>query len=290
MKKKAFTIVELLTVMSIIIILISLLIPSVNMVRRIAREVVQRNQFRNIATGLQMFESDFEEYPDSSRFDVDIPPAYYPGAMKLCEVMAGQDGLGYHLDSRLCINGLDASVPPKVLYPDPLDPDTLEGKENLRSRKEYLEAKDIQVCTLTDLYDPAVTDMDKFPDPDAGALLCDVFRSVRSRFTGKRMGMPVLYYRADPSRLLHDPTRVDTTICENIYNSYDNMPLLELGIPPGDTGEKPPLFLKEVFYENTQDPGVMPIVRPHNKDSYILISAGWDGIYGSRDDIYNFAK
>ena len=42
-----------------------------------------------------MFQSDFDEYPDSSAFDTDSAP--YCGAMKLCEVMAGQDGLGFQL-------------------------------------------------------------------------------------------------------------------------------------------------------------------------------------------------
>lgn len=278
-----FTIIELLTVMSIIIILISLLVPSLNMMRRIAREVVQRNQFRNISTGLGMFESDFEEYPDSSQKDVD--GAYYPGAMKLCEVMAGQDGLGFHLDSRLCINGLDKAG--NDLYPDSLDLTDPCDIENLRSRKEYLEARDIQICKLSDLYDPDDPDVDltKFPDPDAGALLCDVFRSVRNQKTGKKMGMPVLYYRADTSKLLHDPA----SFSKSIYDCRDNMPLLSLGLPSNPT-EKPPLYKRQVFYEETQDRGVLPIERPHNKDSFILISAGWDGIYGTKDDVYNFAE
>jgi hypothetical protein len=57
----------------------------------------------------------------------------------------------------------------------------------------------------------------------------------------------------------------------------------------------PPLFQVgsdpegQVFYKKTLDKSALPIERPHNKDSYILISAGWDGIYGTRDDVFNFA-
>jgi hypothetical protein len=57
----------------------------------------------------------------------------------------------------------------------------------------------------------------------------------------------------------------------------------------------PPLFQVgsdpegRVFYEKTLDKSALPIERPHNKDSYILISAGWDGVYGTRDDVFNFA-
>ena len=46
-KKAAFTIVELLTVMSVIIILVGLLMPALNLVRRYARTVRQKNQLIN---------------------------------------------------------------------------------------------------------------------------------------------------------------------------------------------------------------------------------------------------
>jgi len=161
--------------------------------------------------------------------------------------------------------------------------------ENLRSRKEYLEAKDIQVCSLKDLYGD---NTGSFAEPEYVGLLCDVFRSVRNINTGQRMGMPVLYYRANTSKLLHDANEPDNP--DNIYNYLDNHYLLELGLP-WETATKPPLFQVgsdpegRVFYENTLDRSAS-IARPYNKDSYILISAGWDGTYGSRDDIYNFRK
>jgi type II secretory pathway pseudopilin PulG len=266
-RKTAFTIVELLTVMSIIIILLSLLFPALNAVKRFSREVLQKNQFRNIGSGLQVYESDFSEYPDSSEFDACSPPNKYCGAMKLAEVMAGRDGLGFHLDSKL--------TQQTTLYPSnpPID--------NLRSRKEYLERKDVQICSLTDLYaNPDTT----FGDPNAITLLCDVFGLVRSQKTGKRIGMPVLYYRADTSKMSHDVVNPDNK--DNIYNYKDNWDFLGMGLP-SDPITKPPLYTGQVFYQNTQDKD-SPIPRPYNKDSYILISAGWDAIYGTKDDVYNF--
>jgi type II secretory pathway pseudopilin PulG len=281
-KKTAFTIVELLTVMSIIIILISLLLPALNAAKRFSRDVLQKNQFRNIGSGLQIYESDFHEYPDSSALDADGKS--YCGAMKLAEVMAGQDGLGFHLDSRLTIDGKDADGTSLYL------PDATIDDENLQSRKEYLERKDTQICSLVDLYEnPGST----FSEPNDVALLCDVFRSVRSQTTGKRMGMPVLYYRADTSKMSHEiPTSGNPDPPDNIYNYRDNHTFLSMGLPWQPT-TMPPLYQRDsdpagqVFYENTLDKEP-PIPRPHNKDSYILISAGWDGIYGTRDDIYNF--
>jgi len=276
-KKTAFTIVELLTVMSIIIILISLLLPALNAAKRFSRVVLQKNQFRNIGSGLQIYDSDFDEYPDSDALGAD--GAAYCGAMKLAEVMAGQDGLAFHLDSRLTNDGEDADG--TLLYPP--NPSI----DNLRSRKEYLERRDTQICSLDDLYESPGTTFSRTGDI---ALLCDVFRSVRSQATGRRIGMPVLYYRADTSRMSHDVNTPGNT--DNIYNYLDNHDFLSLGLPP-DGSTVHPLYQRgsdpvgQVFYENILDAS-SPIPRPHNKDSYILISAGWDGIYGTRDDVYNF--
>ncbi len=284
-KKTAFTIVELLTVMSIIVILISLLLPALNAAKRFSRTVLQKNQFRNIGAGLQVYESDFDEYPDSDALDAD--GAAYCGAMKLAEVMAGQDGLGFHLDSRLTI---DDGTGGAELYPPGLSsPYDAAEMENLRSRKEYLERRDIQISSLDDLYESPGT----FSRTGDIALLCDVFRSVRNRNTGRKMGMPVLYYRADTSRMSHDANTPGNT--DNLYNYEDNHTFLGMGVPPSGPATHPlnagGAVAGQVFYENTLNKTLEEesgISRPHNKDSYILISAGWDGIYGTRDDVYNF--
>jgi prepilin-type N-terminal cleavage/methylation domain-containing protein len=283
--KAGFTIIELLTVMSIIVILLSLLLPSLNMVRWYARFVTQKNQLRNIDTGLQAFSIDFEEYPDSSA--TDSTGLLYCGAMKLAEAMAGQDGLGFHLESIFKANGQDASG--KDLYPPPTDPGF---PDSLRSRKEFLEAKDVQICSLTDLYGSSTG---SFPFPDQVALLCDVYKrpNMRRAGTGEKLGMPILYYKADPSKLLHDVNTPSNP--DNIYNYKDNHDFLGLGLP-WDTATMPPLYQGstgppgQVFYQITQDKSALPITRPYNKDSYILISAGRDNIYGTRDDVFNFAQ
>src|SRR4030043_159181 len=99
--KTGFTIIELLTIMSIIVIIIGVLLPALNMIRWYARYTTQKNQFRNIETGLQAYEIDYGEYPDSGALDTATPPAQYCGAMKLAEAMAGQDGLGLNPSSKL---------------------------------------------------------------------------------------------------------------------------------------------------------------------------------------------
>ena len=71
-KKRAFTIVELLTVMSIIIILMGLLAPVMNKVRRYARKVSQKNQFHSINLALELFRAEF----DGLCIDPQLPKAW----------------------------------------------------------------------------------------------------------------------------------------------------------------------------------------------------------------------
>ena len=148
--KTGFTIIELLTIMSIIMIIISVLLPALNMIRWYAKYATQKNQFRNIDTGLQAYEIDFGEYPDSSA--TDATGVQYCGAMKLAEAMAGQDGLGFNPDSKFTADDGSGQT---ELYPRPA-PGTRPGPtwyvENIRKRKEYLEAKDVQLCSLDNLY------------------------------------------------------------------------------------------------------------------------------------------
>ncbi|MDD5064436.1 MAG: type II secretion system protein [Phycisphaerae bacterium] len=287
--KTGFTIIELLTIMSIIVILVGALLPALNMIRWYARYTTQKNQFRNIETGLQTYEFDYGEYPDSGALDTTDEP--YCGAMKLAEAMAGQDGLGFNPDSKFTA---DDGTGDTELYPPFTDAPWYY--ENLKKRKEYLEAKDVQLSSLTGLYGTNIGD---FPFPDEVALLSDVYKRNELRNSkGTKLGMPILYYRADPAKLLHDANYPDNP--DNIYNYTDNQDLLELGVPWSPSIVHP-LYQDKygnepgyVFYQKTMDESALPIERPYNKNSYILISAGGDGIFGNggsmrTKDVYNFA-
>ena len=96
-RRKAFTIVELLTVMSIIIILIGLLVPALNQVKRYAKEVKQHAQFHSIDVAMELYETEHDGYPPSGQLGSDN--VAYCGAMKLAEAMVGQDLSGVHMDS-----------------------------------------------------------------------------------------------------------------------------------------------------------------------------------------------
>lgn len=290
-KRTAFTIIELLTVMSIIVILISLLVPSLNMVKRYAKEVRQKAQFHSIDSAMELFSSEWGSYPPSNAQDP--VGEEYCGAMKLCEAMLGQDLLGFHPDSRFYANGSrDAAT--DWLYATPISAPWQPDADNLRARKTYLQ-QTTGAYRMWRLYDNTATN---FPgDSENAYILCDVYNRAKDLETGKGVGMPILYYRANTANTVHDPCATFGPLPsvgndeDYIYNYTDNQKLVELGLPPNGAATDHSLSVPSRFYEITKDERIgIDIGRPYRPDSYILISAGLDGIYGTDDDIFNFEK
>ena len=307
-KKAGWTIVELLTVMSIIIILVGLLVPSLNKVKQYAKKVKQRAQFHGIDVAMEFFNTEFDGYPNSDEKDEASPQQDYCGAMKLCEAMVGMDLLGFHPDSRFRKDGTDGASPSTDLYP----PNPDEG--NLKDRKGlYLKLENANAYRLKDIYD----DFGIFGG-DGGDLfvLCDVYKRL-SRKTGIKVGMPILYYRANISGTKHSvkkpfypPHLVDNGVPiddhKNFYDYEDNDGLVQLGMPWDATGaahlmafgskttlHDAPLSSSsaQVFYNKIWNDRIqINDGRPYRSDSYILLSAGFDGEYGTADDIFNFEK
>lgn len=293
-KKAAFTIVELLVVMSIIIILIGLIVPSLNVARRYTKRVAQKAQFHSIKNAMELFSNEFDGYPRSDAEDENNE--HYCGAMKLCEAMMGQDLLGFHPDSHFRNDLTTGGTSPVLLYdkdPGPVDdPDD----DNLRTRKgPYLPLENANAYRMKNLYsNTGKFDGDRF-------VLCDAY--TRQMLTGEKTGMPVLYYRADTSGTQHPHFEDDAFIGQlptpgdtqgNFYNYLDNDELVKLAMPWAG-GAPHPMENPEIFYdtEERHDRTFNPRItiqtgRPHRSDSYILLSAGFDGQYGTSDDVFNF--
>ncbi len=294
--KAGFTIVELLTVMSIIVILIGILVPSLNMVRRYATDVKQKAQFHSTSEAMELFKNEFEVYPDSATsgvapdYDGATQPQHYPGAARLCEAMVGQDLLGFnpasHFRADCTADGTNK------IYDNPKDSlPTATRTDNLQSRKgPYLQLERANAYRLSDIY------------ADTGDLtynnlfvLCDEYTRVKNISTGKKIGMPVLYYKANTTGIMHDPNSdylpAGTDNKGQIYNYLDNDYLVELGMPWNPSAVHPLHEHPEKFYENTKNDKIeITEGRPYRSDSYILLSAGFDGQYGTPDDIFNFEK
>jgi len=297
-KKTAFTIIELLTVMSIIVILIGLLLPSLTMVKRYSKEVKQKAQFHSIESALEFFSSEGEygRYPDSNGLDENAD--HYCGAMRLCEAMVGQDLAGFHPLSHWradCTDGASTQLYANYPAGTALGPD---DTTNLKARKQpYLPPDGANAYRLRDLYAT-------FGAFNANAadlfVLCDVYNRVRNRATGKGVGMPILYYKANVGNTKHDPTGASPPTASDsagyIYNYWDNEDLVNLKLP-WDPTTSHPLADPKKFYDTITNKKITLTTAtpattgwPYRQDSYILISAGFDGIYGTDDDIFDFEK
>lgn len=284
-EKPGLTLVEILTVIAIIALLIGILIPAVTAVRDAAKEVKQTGQFTTIELGLTAFKTDYGDYPPS----YSALGAIYCGSQKLTEALLGWDLVGFHPDSAWRWDGLDAAVPPG---PGTYDPGALPGAATFDERKKpYLESGTQYAFTLRDLFAGLTL-------PPTGGLdtyvLCDVFgatKVARADGSSVKAGAPILYYKADPSGKFNDatlaPTMTPTDNQGNIYNYWDNRIIVQF--KEAKDGASVPAFSDSAtFYEYIEDPKITAKPTPYNPSSYILISAGADGTYGTPDDIRNF--
>ncbi len=303
-----FTVVEMLVAVAIILVLISLIIPALNMVKESADMARQRAQFHSIDIALEAFRADDGDYPPSD--DAGGNDDAYPGAMKLAEAIIGLDGFGFHPRSeytntgRLDTNGdgdYDDNDDEALYLPDfetyitdvlnlTADEEEAKRKENMAIRRgPYLELETANAVRLRDIYD-----LDNEPSPPGTMglvgkrfVLSDMFRLVKNNATGKRTGMPILYYRANTSNFYHGPG--------GIYDVRDNRRIVNLETLWEVSVKHPMRRFSDggnpgLFYTNTTNPNFPDPARPYRADSYILLSAGPDGLYGTSDDVFNFNK
>jgi len=311
-KSRGFTIIELLTVMSIIVVLIGLLVPALNKVRRYAMDVSQQAQLHSIDTALEFFITDqSNDYPESKAQDT-VGEAYC-GAMKLSEAMMGQDLLGFHPESRFRLDGTDGRATPTQIY----EPGVVNLQENLNDRPggTNLPEDNANAFRLSSIYNATDLGSSVFGGTRAVDMyvLCDVYKRVDNLGTAgnTKIGMPILYYKADTSSSYHDANAPATPdkLSNNgfIYNVFDNEDIVQMGKPWENAGSVEKQHVLSVaqsgikkFYEETENKQISITSantvalglskRPYRANTFILISAGFDGEYGTADDITNFKK
>jgi len=281
-RKLGFTVVELLTVLAIIAIMVGILVPTVSFVRNTAREAKQRAQLAAIDMALMAFRGDHGYYPPS---DWRVPDGDYCGAQKLAVALVGRDLLGFHPGTVWTADDLG-----DVYDLDGMTEQRIEDNLNERTGP-YLELSTANAFRLG-ISAPGARD-GLFDDPvplhPDTFVLCDSF-GAKKIFIGTKTvqaGTPILYYRANTSR-----TSMENDVWpDQRYSFYDNMVLVWLG-KMTDTNVRHRLEDPDVFYSNEIggliDPKVTARKWPYRPDSYILISAGVDGLYGTNDDICNF--
>jgi len=277
-KRTGFTVVELLAALGIIALMVGLLIPALSMVRNTARETKQKAQFTTIELALTAFKNDYGDYPGSDWPLPTAPGSGYCGAQKLAEALVGWDLLGFHPKSDFRSNGRNDDG--EFIY-DANNPIFFDQR-----RGPYLELATFDAFRLGNISirEPGLF-FDTRPLAPNTFVLCDVFGARTITLSnGKtvKAGAPILYYRANTS---------GKTI-RDIYNAQHNDVLIQIK-QQADNIEQPlsrPAGQFQYFYDYIRDPKISARPWPYRPDSYILISAGVDGIYGTSDDIRNFGN
>jgi prepilin-type N-terminal cleavage/methylation domain-containing protein len=315
-----FTIVELLTVMAVIALLIGLLVPGLNKVRIYAKGVKQNAQFHSVSVALEMFKNENGgEYPDSS---LSPDTTLTCGAQKLAEALIGRDQQGF--DPQSTWNAQADSANKKIYANVPRSTQTEQDDSLARRKGPYLnlqsagafnpcqflrDAKNNPV--VSDLY-PGSDGTVSPPSMPPAPMLSDIYTTKTVPLTivtgagttittSAKAGMPVLYFKANTAATYFGPTPPSGNYSNDVYNYNDNAPIFEACnqiahnnntsmtgnqpfFDPGGTGNVPK------FYDKITNPSSTTMLRPYNADSFILLSAGYDAIYGTSDDVWNFGE
>jgi type II secretory pathway pseudopilin PulG len=300
-KCKAFTIIELLTSMVIIVLLLGILLPSITMVRRMAKETAQKAQFAAIDMALDAFKQDYGDYPPSDWQEGTGSGRVYCGAQKLTEALLGWDLQGFHPKTAWRRDGYTGTAFP-IGGDESYDPRRQRIRPDgqfytlFERRGPYLEVAKTNVFRLgisvsgknDGLYDLYSNTTDPFNEFLSNYLICDVFgvkKITIVKSSGEAVtttaGSPILYYRANTSN----------KTLQGIYDCNDNLAIIQLGkLPTGGPHTLTCNYFYNQEYKIVDEKIYLSTGRrwPNRPDSYILISAGADHEFGTKDDILNF--
>jgi prepilin-type N-terminal cleavage/methylation domain-containing protein len=316
-KHKAFTLIELLVVIAIIAALVSILAVAQKKVKIVSKNLQQKAAFHAGEISLELFSGDFGGYPDSSQ--INDAGGTVTGAQRLAEALFGRDEQGFHPKSKWH-PALDLAIQPDLYTNATLKDRKTPYFERKENRTGFYTINDLWSeagIAPSSVYDSSTATNGTGMAP----VFTDVFRQNKVTLpSGEniKVGMPILYYKADPTkefRMDRDKNPVVATIanCDDwVYNFNDNLAILELPwlrdpqdtlketgpIEPhfpdddndGVTDSQVQRFYKLLTHterDNDGD-GQSDFIKPYNKDSFIFISAGYDGIYGTKDDLTNF--
>lgn len=300
-KKKGFTIIELLTVITIIALIMSIMVPGVKKAKTVAMDLKQKSQLRDIGIGLEFWSYDNDSvYPDSEALTGLTSGLITTGAHRLAEALVGRDGQGF--DDNSTWNAEDDNGGTAYLW---------TGVPAIDREDRYLESEDIGMFQLAQIYGndgitsntgnayPGDYDADGTTSGsfDRAGVLTDVYKNRRVTMppillsTGKsvKVGSPILYFKAKDTDIFNDGNPAIS-----VFNYEDNEEIFVLGHNI-DVGVSHPYDTIGDFYDTDSslvNDSIRPILDPipYNKDTFILMSAGSDGLYGTKDDVMNISK
>ncbi len=302
--RSAFSLMELLVVIAIIAMLTGLLVPGMKVISRAARRLKQASVFHGYRTGLELFSKDFDDYPDS---DVQSGASgLVCGAQRLAEAMMGIDQRGFDPRSRWYAPSHGTDIYASAARGS--TPTEIAASDN-RRKEVYVEQKDDGCYAVEDLYGGsagALYSPSGFGQARA-PVLTDIFKRNRITLTTPtggtaqvKVGTPVLYFKADTRSRLFMGTDPLGNRANWIYNYEDNRAIIDLGTVMDQTVRHDFEAGRQVthdgrtmdglewFYETIKDSRVDAYDKPHNHKTFILMSAGPDGVFGTKDDVTNF--
>ncbi len=295
---KAFTLIELLVVISIIAMLAAILAPGMRIMVRTAKDLKQKSRFHSMEVGLEFYSKDFDGYPPSKYVPAGDNPnttGNVEGAQHLAEALVGRDMKG--VDAR---TQFYANAEPANIYTD--------QDQSINKRKgPYVEFEEMAIFELREIYGTGNTgDLFESTDDYSSPVFVDVYNHKKitvidseGNSVNVKVGTPILYFNADENvkafRTQGQPYTWDN-FKDWTYDYTDNMDYFDL--TPLKNADKQHNFAEsftkggkngiELFYEDITNDEISQYYAPYKPKSFILMSAGYDGIFGTKDDVTNY--
>jgi len=255
-KPRAFTLVELLVVISIIGLLVSLLVPTVSMALLTARKNATQKILKELGIGIEAYHRDFGDYPRSRGFRTGDTAEFQAlsGAMQ-----TGAANLVYYLRGPAG-NGWGTEAGGRMPY-DPYDTSSAMGPRPNRAFGPYYQ-------TTADAMAYETVSSQTVP-----AAFLDAFKPV-----GR-----ILYFRYEPRPRLVSGSG-STAVFEPNYRARDNdclsPPIPTPGTDGGDASAEVNYGDQVMFNEIVQVETGLVNVKRYVRQDYLLVSPGPDGRYG----------
>ncbi len=326
--RPGFTLVELLTVIAIIVLLIGILIPALSSARSQAKGSSTTGLIKSLDSGCEMFRGDFNQYPQSrgpNPFEGDSGTLLM-GAQWLGLQLVGPDMRGIVNWKDLRNDSPNGDVTGVIDPGDWHDWYSLAPAREYTRMGPYATVDGGAVQSLITL--PNVNSDVGDPPPELEDGDPSGWNNGRIPFFIDAFGNPLLYYRATPKANAPFTTGTPGGgMVVGCYDQADNGYITGSAGDDGryPTGQMAGWDLAGIGYVNqwgyahelgelgfVENQLTLPLektfagflydraifsttqqsgegrVWPYKPDSYLTISAGEDGIYGTMDDITNF--